>query len=120
MQDFKAKSAKWRRESMTPEDYANVEAILDTPSLFETAACCLALSEGCKNEKKFLDKVIEIAETPQLHLEAAMYLTYHKCFTLNQAQEFFEKLCQQFGINPKLSSDFSALIKSLKSKSLKR
>lgn len=92
MSNFRAETLKWRREEMTADDYTNVEKVLSDSALLEIASMCLAIEEGCCQQNSFSKRVREIVDTPGFHIEAAIYLIYHKSPTFDQAKKLFRKL----------------------------
>ena len=92
MSNFREETIKWRREEMTAKDYEDVEKVIGNDALLETAALCLAIEEGNCQADSFPARVKEILETPALHLEAALYLTYNKSVSLEKGMALFKRL----------------------------
>ena len=104
MGDFRADTAKWRREEMVDEDYENIEHILSNDALLEMGAICFALQENNCQESTFPRRVKDILENPGMHLEAAIYLTYNKSATLEKAQVLFDQLKKEKSFNAQIPS----------------
>ena len=89
--NFRAKTEGWRQE-MTSEDYDGVENVLKDNAFLKLGACCLTLEQGFKDEKSFHKRVREILATRELHLEAAIYLIYHKATNYKKAQNLLSAM----------------------------
>lgn len=95
MSSFQAETKNWRRNEMTERNYQDIENIIADNGLLELAASCLALEDEENQPRDFKLRVKEILETPQMHLESALYLVYHKAETKEKAARLFKEMIKK-------------------------